>query len=90
IVRTKYRTEFEALVTSLTPTTAQGRPFGAIQVSCNGKPMGCVGTGFDVATMWEIHRLHTAAPGKLKIIVSSQGFTETGGIWHGVFVGFVE
>ena len=32
-VRTKHLTEREVVVTGLTPTTAQGRPFGAIEVS---------------------------------------------------------
>ena len=89
IFRTKYRKAIDCLVTGLTPTTAQGRPFGAIQISWNGKPMGAVGTGYDVPTMCEIRkRFDTGAP--LIIKVSTQGFTETGGIWHGVFVDFVD
>jgi len=59
IVRTKYCQEIELVVTNLTPTTAEGRPFGAIEVAkeVDGKlvPLGSVGAGFALS-----HILHLA------------------------------
>jgi len=93
-VRTKYLMEMAVVITTLTPTTAAGRPFGAIEVSkveADGKltPMGSAGTGFDAATAAEIKRRHDAAPGTVMIEVRSQGLTEGKKLWHARFIGFV-
>jgi bifunctional non-homologous end joining protein LigD len=83
IVRTKYLIELNAIVTGLTPTTAQDRPFGAIEVSdMNGKPIGAIGTGFtkvDALKIWTRFQ-----SGKQLIIpIVTQGFTENGQVMHG-------
>lgn len=92
IVRTKYCQEFDVIITRLTPTTAEGRPFGAIEVAkeLNGKlvPLGLVGTGFAFSDMHEIVRRHAVSPGKVKIKVRTQGLTESGQLWHGRFLEF--
>jgi hypothetical protein len=49
--RTKYLINWELLVTGLTPSTAEGRTFGAIEVSRRVEDgsltqLGLVGTGF--------------------------------------------
>jgi ATP-dependent DNA ligase len=93
-VRTKYLMEMAVVITTLTPTTAAGRPFGAIEVSkveADGRltPMGSAGTGFDAATAAEIKRRHDAAPGTVMIEVRSQGLTEGKKLWHARFIGFV-
>ena len=86
-VRTKHLTEREVVVTGFTPTTATGRPFGAICVSewVNGKLVerGNVGTGYTVEEMLEIHKRFKMGP--LAIIVRSQGLTENGILWLGRF-----
>lgn len=94
IVRTKYSLELDLVITSLSLTKADGRPFGAISVAreINGKlvPMGSVGTGFSQADMQQIASLHAANPGAVKITVRSHGLTETGKLWHGRFIGLCE
>jgi ATP-dependent DNA ligase len=84
VVRTKYLVEFDARIIGLTPTTAQGRLFGAIEIAdvITGKPLGNVGTGFDRATQQNILVRHNANPGKVVIPVVSQGYTETGKSFH--------
>jgi bifunctional non-homologous end joining protein LigD len=87
--RTKYLTEFDAYVLRLTRTTAQGRPFGALVVTdLKGKPLGEIGTGFTQAEMQEIAARHAGNPGKVRVRIVSQGFTESGAVWHGRFSGF--
>jgi bifunctional non-homologous end joining protein LigD len=87
-VRTKRLTEFEAIVTGLTDTTAQGHAFGAMEVSdLNGKPVGAIGTGFTLHEKAEIKKRFEN--GRLKVSIVSQGFTESGMAWHGRFAGFV-
>jgi len=92
IVRTKYCQEIELVVTKLTPTTAEGRLFGAIEVAkeVDGKlvPLGSVGAGFALSDMHEIVRRHDANPSKVRIKVRSQGLTESGQLWHGRFLEF--
>jgi len=92
IVRTKYCQEIELVVTKLTPTTAEGRLFGAIEVAkeVDGKlvPLGSVGAGFALADMLEIVRRHDANPSKVRIKVRTQGLTESGQLWHGRFLEF--
>ncbi|MCL1474402.1 ATP-dependent DNA ligase [Argonema antarcticum] len=94
MVRTKYCLELDLVITELTLTKVVGRPFSAIMVAqdIEGKlvPMGSVGTGFSQEDMQEIARRHAANPGKVKIVVRSQGLTENGKLWHGRFVGFCE
>ncbi len=94
MVRTKYCLELDLVITGLTLTKAEGRPFGAIKVAqeIKGKlvPIGSVGTGFTPKDMQEIARRHAATPKSVKITVRSQGLTETGKLWHGRFVGFCE
>ena len=86
-MRTKHLTERKVVVTGLTPTTAQGRPFGAIEVAevVDGQlvPRGCVGTGYTVDEMFEIAKRFKAGP--LTIVVISQGLTENGMLWLGRF-----
>lgn len=90
-VRTKYLTEFDAYVLRLTKTTAQGRPFGALAITdLKRKPLGEIGTGFTQAEMQEIAARHAENPGKVKVKIVSQGFTESGAVWHGRFNGFAE
>jgi bifunctional non-homologous end joining protein LigD len=86
IVRTKYLKKIVAKITGLTPTTAQGRPFGAIEISLNGIPVGSVGTGYTVDQMWDIHKRFQAGP--VNIHVVTQGFTEDDQVMHGRFKGF--
>ncbi len=94
MVRTKYCLELDLVITELTLTKVAGRPFSAIMVAqdIEGKlvAMGSVGTGFSQEDMQEIARRHAANPGKVKIVVRSQGLTENGKLWHGRFVGFCE
>lgn len=90
-VRTKYLTEFDAYILDLTKTTAQGRPFGALAITdLKGKPLGEIGTGFTQAEMQKIAVRHAENPGKVKVRIVSQGFTESGAVWHGRFDGFAE
>lgn len=89
--RTKYLTEVPVIVTALTETTAPNRVFGALEVvSADGsrKPLGKVGSGFDVETAKLIAARFAADPEGLKIIVLSQGFTEGGRLWHPRFLQF--
>lgn len=92
MVRTKYCQEFDLFVTGLTLTKVAGRPFSAIEVAqeINGKlvQLGTVGTGFSLEEMQEIARLHEVNPGQVKIKVRSQGFTESGKLWHARFLEF--
>jgi hypothetical protein len=89
-VRTKYLTEFEAMVTGFTETTAEGHAFGAMCIeSLDGKDLGNVGTGFTREDKWDLlHRFMRS--GKFKVEVRSQGFTESGLAWHARFLRIVE
>ena len=94
-VRTKYMKEFEAAILALTPTTAEGRPFGAIQIGMREagylKPIGSIGTGYTVDEMREIYnRVARADYGTVMIKVKCQGFTENGQVWQGRYLGFAE
>lgn len=92
IVRTKYCQEIELVVTNLTPTTAEGRLFGAIEVAKEVDgflvPIGSVGAGFALSDMLEIVCRHDANPSKVRIKVRTQGLTESGQLWHGRFLEF--
>ncbi|MCU0545834.1 MAG: ATP-dependent DNA ligase [Oscillatoriaceae cyanobacterium Prado104] len=92
MVRTKYSQEFDVFIAGLTLTKVAGRPFSAIEVAreIDGKlvQLGTVGTGFSLEEMQEIARLHEVNPGQVKIKVRSQGFTESGKLWHARFLEF--
>ncbi len=92
MVRTKYLKEIEVIVLRLTPTTAEDRPFGAIEVGAYQEgslvSLGAVGTGYTLEQMREIAARHTTTPGQVVITVACQGFTETGQLWHGRFLDF--
>jgi bifunctional non-homologous end joining protein LigD len=93
-VRTKYLVDLEVVILHLTPTTAEGRPFGAMEVGMKEGPsivpIGSVGTGYTVDEMHEIARRHLAKPGQVKVLIKSQGLTEGQQLWHARFVDFVE
>ena len=91
-VRTKYLEELEVVIIGLTPTTAEGRPFGAIEVGerVNGGivPIGSIGTGYTVDEMWKIRSCcEEARPGSAVIRIATQGRTESGKVWHGRYLG---
>ena len=86
MVRTKHLTEFEAQVIGFTASSVPDRPFGALEIAMNGTPVGEVGTGFTIEEMHRIVQRYHA--GSAKILVRSQGFTETGRVWQGRFVDF--
>ncbi|MEK7441463.1 MAG: ATP-dependent DNA ligase [Chloroflexota bacterium] len=91
ILRTKNIQEMDVVITGLTPTTAAGRAFGAIEVAAyqNGKlkPLGSIGTGFTQNEMTEIAAQFKANPQGSVITIASQGFTEKGQVWHGRYRG---
>jgi hypothetical protein len=91
MVRTKYLTETEVVITDLTPSTVAGRPFSAIAVSARYpdgslRPVGKVGTGFDAQDAAELADLVGRHPEGLRILVRHQGRTETGMLWHARFL----
>lgn len=89
-VRTKYLQEDEFFITNLTPSTAKGRPFGAMELTnLSGKPVGAAGTGFDAFTMLDIVSACQTNPGKVKVKIRFQGYTETGILWHARFLSLV-
>jgi hypothetical protein len=89
IVRTKYLDRLPAIVLSLTPTTAEGRPFGAAEVGVyrDGElvSLGAIGTGFTQDEMRELAQRHDEAPGTVVIEITTQGFTTKGKVMHGRF-----
>lgn len=88
--RTKYLTEFEAIVTGLTPTTVEGHAFGAISISnLQGRLLGQVGTGFTRKEKQEIKNRFESGQ-QVRINIKSQGFTETGAVFQGRFEGFAD
>jgi bifunctional non-homologous end joining protein LigD len=91
IVRTKYCQEIELVITKLTPTTAEGRLFGAIEVAkeVDGKlvPIGSVGAGFALSDMLKLSVAMMQILAKLKS-KCGRGLTESGQLWHGRFLEF--
>ena len=92
IVRTKYLTETNVVVTGLTPTTVAGRAFGAIEVAemqpdGSLRLVGSVGTGFSQADARDL--MQRFAAGRLVITVIHQGRTENGQLWHARFAGII-
>lgn len=82
-VRTKYTIEVKVRVTGLTPTSAAGRPFGAIEVaSLDGKPLGAIGTGFTLDQMHKISKKFKSGE-PLIIPIVAQGYTEKGNLFQG-------
>lgn len=92
IVRTKYYDELKVFVTNLTPTTTEGRSFGTAEVAqiLDGSIVarGSIEAGFNQSSLKKIATLHAQNPGKVKIIVRTQGLTENGQLWHGRFLDF--
>jgi hypothetical protein len=91
MVRTKYLTETEVVITDLTPSTVAGRPFAAVAVSARYpdgdlRPVGRVGTGFSQDDARLITTLVAQHPEGLRILVRHQGRTETGMLWHARFL----
>jgi ATP-dependent DNA ligase len=90
-VRHKFLRTLDVVVTGLTQTTAAGRSFGAIEVSAfsNGQrvKLGSVGTGFTQDEARELAALHQANPGGVVIEIATQGFTESGQVWHARYLG---
>jgi ATP-dependent DNA ligase len=91
MVRTKYLSETETVITALTPTAVAGRPFGAIEIAESrpdgaGRPLGRVGTGFSQEDAAEIATLVGRHPEGLRILVRHQGRTENGMLWHARFL----
>ena len=91
MVRTKYLSETQVVITALTPTTVAGRPFGAIEVSARYpdgdlRPVGRVGNGFSQGDAQEIAALFTKHPEGIRIVVRHQGRTENGMLWHARFL----
>jgi hypothetical protein len=95
-VRTKYLMNWDLLVTGLTPSTAEGRPFGAVEVSHQKEdgsltPLGSVGTGFIVEEMNMLgSRFNAGGCAPLMIKVISQGLTEKSQLWHACYDGLPE
>lgn len=85
VVRKKNLVEFVAQVIALTPSD-KSRAFAAIEIARDGIAIGKVGTGYTLEEMGQIARRFTAGPLNIKVV--SQGFTETGQVWHGRFDGF--
>ena len=82
-VRTKYLVSVLATITRVIASTAKGRPVAAFEVADeNGKPLGKVGTGFDASSARKLAARHKADPGKVRIVVIAQGYTETGKLMH--------
>ena len=91
MVRTKYLTETEVVITGLTPSTVPGRPFAAIAVSARYPdgdlhPVGRVGTAFSQDDAQQITALVAQHAEGLRILVRHQGRTETGMLWHARFL----
>ena len=94
-LRTKYLTDIVGMVTGLTSTTADGRQFGALEISLLGSdgnlvPSGSVGTGFSSAQADEMAARFSASPTGVRVLLTCQGFTESGKIWQGRFADFAK
>jgi len=82
-VRTKYLVSVLATITRVIAGKAKGRPVAAFEVADeNGQTLGKVGTGFDAATARELAARHKADPGKIRVVVIAQGYTESGKLMH--------
>ena len=92
MVRTKYISILTLLCTGVTPTTAENRLFGSIEVSeeINGKlvPVGKVGSGFDFTSQKEI--MEKVPQGNFKVFVATQGRTASGKLMHARYQGMVK
>ena len=92
MVRTKYLTETNVVVTGLTRTSVIGRAFGAVEVAQEQpdgslRAVGAVGTGFSQEDAREL--AHRVSAGRVVITVRHQGRTENGQLWHARFVRIV-
>jgi len=92
MVRTKYIQILQLVCTGVTPTTAENRLFGSIEVAeeINGElvPVGKVGSGFDLTSQKEI--MAKISLGNFKVFVGTQGRTAAGKLMHARFKGMVE
>ena len=81
-VRTKFLTDMKVKIRGLTPTTAQGKLFGAIQVEDEfGNDIGSVGIGFSREDEAEI-KLHFDKHTNPWIEIATQGLTENGQVYQ--------
>ena len=92
MVRTKYIQILPLVCTGVTPTTAENRLFGSIEVAeeINGElvPVGKVGSGFDLTSQKEI--MAKISLGNFKVFVGTQGRTAAGKLMHARYQGMVE
>jgi bifunctional non-homologous end joining protein LigD len=92
MVRTKYIDTLVLVCTGVTPTTAENRLFGSMNVAeeVDGElvPVGKVGTGFDATAQKEI--MVKVSRGNFNVVVESQGRTAAGKLMHARFKGMVK
>ena len=92
MVRTKYIDTLVLVCTGVTPTTAENRLFGSMNVAeeVDGElvPVGKVGTGFDASAQKEI--VSKVNNGHFKVLVESQGRTASGKLMHARYKGMVK
>jgi len=92
MVRTKYIQILPLVCTGVTPTTAENRLFGSIEVAeeINGElvPVGKVGSGFDLTSQKEI--MAKISLGNFKVFVGTQGRTAAGKLMHARYKGMVK
>ncbi len=85
--RTKYLIDRVVIVAGLTPTSVEGRPFGAIEVTDSaGNSLGKIGTGFSIEDQKSIEFDFTNRRKEMKIEVRAQRYTETGKLWHARYI----
>ena len=92
MVRTKYIDTLVLVCTGVTPTTAENRLFGSMNVAeeVDGElvPVGKVGTGFDAAAQKEI--MAKVSSGNFNVLVETQGRTAAGKLMHARYKGMVK
>jgi bifunctional non-homologous end joining protein LigD len=92
MVRTKYIDSLVLVCTGVTPTTAENRLFGSMNVAeeVDGElvPVGKVGTGFDAAAQKEI--MAKVSCGNFNVLVETQGRTAAGKLMHARYKGMVK
>ena len=93
MTRTKYTTTGEFVVMGYTPTTAEGRPFGALvlaeEIDGQLTDVGKLGTGFDAAEQQMLFD-KCVKEGHFKIVVEYQARTARGKLVHARYVNVVE
>ncbi len=92
MVRTKYIDTLVLVCTGVTPTTAEKRLFGSLEVAeeVDGElvPVGKVGTGFDAAAQKEI--MAKVSRGNFNVVVETQDRTAAGKLMHARYKGMVK